>query len=177
MAETATKMPVETETKTPAERAEAISPFDALRREVDRLFEDFRPIGWRLPFRRPSAFELSWPSLEGLQIAPAMDMVEKDDAFEITAELPGLDEQSIEIKLANGTLTIKGEKKEEKEEREKQYYLSERRYGSFSRMFRVPEGVDSDKIEASFTKGVLTVILPKSPAAKQGEKQISVKAG
>ena len=74
-------------------------------------------------------------------------------------------------------MTIKGEKRDEKEEKKKDYYLSERRYGSFQRTFRVPDGVDADKIDASFKKGVLTVTLPKSPAAKQSEKQISVKAG
>ena len=78
---------------------------------------------------------------------------------------------------SNGILTIKGEKKDEKEEREKEYYLSERRYGSFQRTFRVPEAVDFEKIDASFKKGVLTVTLPKSPTAKQNEKQINVKAG
>ena len=177
MAETAAKTPAETETKAPAGRQEALSPLDALRREVDRLFDDFRPAGWRLPFRRPSAFELTWPRPEGWQVVPAMDMVEKEDAFEITAELPGLDEENVEIKLASGNLTIKGQKKEEKEEREKEYYLSERRYGSFQRVFRLPDGVDTDRIDASFRNGVLTVTLPKSPAAKQSEKQISVKAG
>jgi HSP20 family protein len=177
MAEAGTKTPEATETKAPARREEVVSPFDTLRREVDRLFDEFRPAGWRLPFRRPSAFELTWPRLEGWQVAPAMDMVEKEEAFEITAELPGLDKKNVEIKLSNGNLTIKGEKKEEKEEREKEYYLSERRYGSFQRMFRVPEGVDTDNIDASFKNGMLTVTLPKSPAAKQSEKQISVKAG
>lgn len=177
MVDAATKTPEATETKAPARSEEVVSPLDTLRREVDRLFDDFRPAGWRLPFRRPSAFELTWPRAEGWQVAPAMDMVEKDDAFEITAELPGLDEKNVEIKLSNGNLTIKGEKKEEKEEREKEYYLSERRYGSFQRIFRVPEGVDADKIDASFRKGVLTVTLPKTPAAKQSEKHISVKPG
>ncbi|WP_425482712.1 Hsp20/alpha crystallin family protein [Chelativorans xinjiangense] len=110
------------------------------------------------------------------EIAPAMDLAEKDNAYEISAELPGLDEKNIEIKLSNGTLTIKGEKTEEKEEREKEYYLSERRYGSFHRSFRVPEGVDTDKIDARFAKGVLTVTLPKSAEAKKNEKKISVKA-
>jgi HSP20 family protein len=177
MEEAATKTPVETQAKPPAVREEAVSHFDTLRREIDRLFDDFRPMGWRLPFRRPSAFELTWPHPEGWQVAPAIDMVEKDDAFEITAELPGLDEKNVEIKLSNGVLTIKGEKKDEKEEREKEYYLSERRYGSFQRTFRVPDAVEVEKIDASFRKGVLTVTLPKSPTAKQSEKQINVKAG
>jgi HSP20 family protein len=176
MAETESKTPVQTEAKTPTVREEAQSPFEALRREIDRLFEDFGPVGWRMPFRRPSAFELAWPRLEGWQHTPAMDMVEKDDAFEISAELPGLDEKNVEIKLSGGNLTIKGEKKQETEERKKEYYLSERRYGSFQRTFRVPEGVDPDKIDASFKNGVLTVTLPKSPAAAPSEKQIAINA-
>jgi HSP20 family protein len=93
-----------------------------------------------------------------------------------SAELPGMDEKDIEVKVSNGTLTIKGEKKEEKEERDKDFYLSERRYGSFARSFEVPAGVDPAHIEARFAKGVLTVTLPKSPEAKQNEKKIEVKA-
>ena len=107
-------------------------------------------------------------------IAPAVDVSEKDKEFEIMAELPGLDEKDVEVKLANGNLTIKGEKKEEKEEREKDYYLSERRYGSFVRSFPLPEGVNADKIEASFAKGVLTVKLPKTAEA-QAEKKFPSK--
>lgn len=176
MAETESKTPAATETKTPAMREEGQSPFEVLRREIDRLFEDFGPVGWRMPFRRPSAFELAWPRPEGWLHTPAMDMVEKDDAFEITAELPGLDETNVEIKLANGNLTIKGEKKQETEERKQEYHLSERRYGSFQRTFRVPESVDTDKIDASFKNGVLTVTLPKSSTAKPSEKQIAINA-
>ena len=179
MAETATKVPVETGTKAeagaPAPREEAWTPFEALRREVDRLFEDFRPMGWRLPFGRPSAYEMAWPRTEMFRVAPAMDLVEKDGGYEITAELPGMDEKNVEVKLSNGNLTIRGEKKEEREEDKKDYHLSERRYGSFQRMFRVPEGVDAGRIEASFRNGVLTVTLPKSAEAKASEKKISVK--
>lgn len=88
----------------------------------------------------------------------------------------GLDEKNIEVKLANGGLTIKGEKLEEKDEKKKDYYLHERHLGSFERCFRVPEGVDTDKIEADFKKGVLTVTLPKKPEAQKSEKKIAVKA-
>lgn len=180
MAETATKVPIETgkkaEVGAPTAREEALTPFDALRREVDRLFDDFRPMGWRLPFGRPSAFEMAWPRNEAFRIAPAMDMVEKNGGYEITAELPGIDEKNVEVKLSNGNLTIRGEKKEEVEKEEKDYHLSERRFGSFQRLFRVPEGVDAEKIEASFRNGVLTVMLPKSAEAKASEKKIDVKA-
>jgi len=79
------------------------------------------------------------------------------------------------VKLSNGTLTISGEKKDERENKEKDYYFSERRYGSFKRAFRLPEGVDTDKIEASFDKGVLTVRLPKTTEARKAEKKIEIK--
>ncbi len=105
-----------------------------------------------------------------------VDIIEGDKAYEVTAELPGMDEKDIEVKIADGGLTIKGEKQEQKEEKEKNYYLSERRYGSFERYFRIPEGVDTDKIEASFKKGVLTVNLPKKPEAQKPVKKIEVKA-
>ena len=79
------------------------------------------------------------------------------------------------MKFADGILTIKGEKREEKEERKKDYYLSERRFGSFQRSFQLPDGVDADKIEARFKNGVLTVTLPKSPEAQRKEKKIAIK--
>jgi len=108
---------------------------------------------------------------------PAVDIAEKDKEYEITAELPGMDESNIDVKFADGLLTIKGEKKEEKEEKNKDYYLSERRYGSFQRSFPVPESVDANKIEAKFVNGVLTVKLPKSPEAQKNEKKIAIKKG
>ena len=90
--------------------------------------------------------------------------------------MPGIDESNIDVKVSDGVLSIKGEKKEEKEEKSKDRYLSERRYGSFQRAFRVPDGVDADKIEANFKNGVLTVTLPKTPAAVRREKKIAIKA-
>jgi len=176
MAESATKLPVKTATTPSIARSGEWSPFESLRREIDRLF-DLHPFGRRIPSTRT----LFGSDLSGLMhadwpVTPAMDLVEKDKEYEITAELPGINEKDIEIKLANHTLTIKGEKKEETEEKEKDYYLSERRYGSFQRSFQLPEGVDAGKIEATFVNGVLAVTLPKSAAAKQSEKKITVKA-
>ena len=107
---------------------------------------------------------------------PTVDVSETDKAYEITAELPGMDEKNVEVKLANGLLTIKGEKQDEKEEKKKDYHMRERSYGSFERSFQVPDGVDADKIEANFKKGVLTVILPKSAEAQKAEKKITVKS-
>ena len=105
---------------------------------------------------------------------PAVDIVDKNKAYEITAELPGLDENNIDVKFADGTVTIKGEKRDEKEEKKKDYYLSERRYGSFQRSFGVPDGVDADKIAATFKNGVLTVTLPKTAEAQKSEKKIAI---
>jgi HSP20 family protein len=178
MAEAATKLPVKTEKRAAAAAAPALwAPLDTLRSEVDRLFETVGAGSWRFPFGRP-AFELdlSWPRGMTWGVSPAVDISEKDKEYEIAAELPGLNEKDIEVKLSNGSLTIKGEKKEEKEEREKDYYLSERRYGSFVRSFRLPQGVDANKIEATFSKGVLTVKLPKTAEAQKNEKKIDVKA-
>ena len=104
------------------------------------------------------------------------DFTDTEKAYEVTAELPGIDEKDIEVKVANGILSIKGEKQEEKEEKKKDYYLRERNFGSFERSFQVPDGVDTDKIEASFKKGVLTVTLPKKPEAQTAAKKIDVKA-
>lgn len=95
----------------------------------------------------------------------------------MSVDMPGLDEKNIEVKVANGVLTVKGEKTEEKEEKEKDFHLRERRFGSFERSIRVPETVDMDKIEASFKQGVLTVKMPKTAGAQKPVKQIEVKGG
>jgi HSP20 family protein len=177
MAEAITKLPVKTEERKLAAAPAPWRPFENLRREIDRLFEDFDGGVWRSRLARP-LFDVQpfWPRESGWATSPAVDVAETDKAYEITAELPGLDEKNIEVKFADGVLTIKGEKQEEKEEKKKDYYLSERSFGSFQRSFQVPEGVEADKIEASFKKGVLTVTLPKSADAQKAAKKITVKA-
>jgi HSP20 family protein len=178
MDETVTKLPVKHEkTSEHASAMEAWRPFDALRHEVENLFDDFGRNLWRLPTRR-SIFDIEplWRREAAWEAAPAVDIAESEKAYEITAELPGMDEKNIEVKVANGNLTIKGEKQEEKEEKKKDYYLHERHFGSFERSFALPEGVDADKIEANFKKGVLTVTLPKKPEAQKPAKKIEVKA-
>jgi HSP20 family protein len=178
MTEAPTKLPVKTE-KRSAESVSAARPWwplEGLRREIDRLFEDFDGGFWRSPLQRSMfAGEAFWRREPPSVAVPAVDVSETDKSYEITAELPGMDEKSIEVKVADGRLTIKGEKQEEKEEKKKDYYLSERRFGSFERRFEVPEGVDADKIEAGFKKGVLTVTLPKKPEAQKPGKKIEVK--
>jgi HSP20 family protein len=105
----------------------------------------------------------------------AVDIVDKESAYELSAELPGMDENNIDVKFSDGTLTIKGEKRDEREEKKKNFYLAERRYGSFQRSFSVPKSVDAGRIEANFKNGVLTVTLPKTPQARQNEKKIPVR--
>jgi HSP20 family protein len=175
MAEAA-KVPVKSEqTTTPA--LHTWRPFESLRREIDRLFDDFDGSPWRSQFRRSLFdFEPFRRTAAVFGAVPAVDVVETDRAYEIKAELPGMDEKSVEVKVANGVLSIRGEKQDEKEEKQKDYYLRERSFGSFERAFQIPEGVDADKIEANFKKGVLTVILPKSVEAQKSEKKIAVKA-
>jgi len=179
MTEAASKVPMKTEQKAPARATamQAWTPLESLRREVDRLFEDFDRGSWISPFRR-SVFDIEpfWRREVAMGAVPSVDIVEKDNAYEVTAELPGMDEKNVEVKLVDGGLTIKGEKREEKEEKKKDYYLHERHFGSFERYFPVPEGVETDKIEASFKKGVLTVTLPKKAKAQKPEKKIEIKA-
>ena len=177
MTKAETKVPVTTETKTeaPPTAMQMWRPFENLRREVDRLFDDFNMSPFRLPFRRPMFdIEPFW-SPESWVALPAVDFVERDNAYEVHADLPGMDEKDIEVKVSNSVLTIKGEKREEKEEKKEDFRLRERRFGSFERALRVPETVDVDKIEASFKKGVLTLVLPKTAEAQKPVKKIEVK--
>lgn len=176
--EATTKVPVTAEKRGagPTSALQAWQPFESLRHEVDRLFEDFGRGFWRSPFRSASSLEPLWRGELTWGAAPAVDITESDKAYEITADLPGMAEKDIEVKLANGGLVIKGQKQEEKEEKKKDYYLHERHFGLFERSFRVPDGVEADKIEASFKNGVLTVTLPKTAQAQKAEKKIAVKA-
>jgi HSP20 family protein len=104
----------------------------------------------------------------------AVDIVEQDKAFVISAELPGLDEKDIEVRLSGRQLSIHGEKKAEREDKKKGYHLSERRYGSFERRF-APESAHTEAIEARFDKGVLTLTVAKKPEAQSAERRIEIK--
>jgi HSP20 family protein len=177
MAETVTKLPIKQEKPSAASSVPQMwQPFESLRHEIDRLFDNFgrgfwQPFGQSLFAAEPLfGREVTLPTM------PAVDVVESEKTYELTAELPGMDEKNIEVKVANGNLIIKGEKQEEKEETKKDYYMRERSFGSFERRFEMPEGVDADKIEASFKKGVLTLTLPKKLEAQKPAKKIEVKA-
>lgn len=174
--------PERTETTTPTTTDERRRhPLLDLRTEMDRLFDDFLSASW-LPSSlggRWSGRAPLWPADAGFggRTVPPIDVAEKDTAYEVTAELPGMEEKDIEVTLADGVLTIKGEKREEKEEKQKDYHLTERRFGSFRRSLRIPDGVDQDKIGASFKNGVLMLVLPKSPEAQRSERKIAIGKG
>ena len=149
------------------------SPFETLQREVERIFDDFGR-DWGLP--APRRWFGRAPRSDSAWTVPAIDVAEKDGAYEITAELPGIDEKNVEVTLADGVLSIRGDKADERDEKHKDYRLSERRYGSFERSFLLPDDIDTDKIQASFKKGVLTLSLPRQVGVKQPTKKIAIKS-
>ena len=141
-------------------------PFTSLRRDMERLFEDF-------------SRDFSWgsPAAAGTAVAPRIDVSETDSEIKIEAEMPGVEEKDVEVVLSNGRLTITGEKKQEKEEKKKDYHVVERSYGSFARSIGLPFAADPEKVKASFAKGVLTVTVPKPPEVKAKEKKIPIGKG
>lgn len=148
--------------QTPDFTEQLIEPFTQLRNEVDRLFESF-------PFRLPSL------KLGRFASAPALQMTETDKAYKLTAELPGIVPEDVEIVFEDGVLRIAGEKKEEREENERGYRLSERSYGAFERAIQLPSAANPDKIEARFKNGVLTISVAKNGEEKRNVRKISVK--
>lgn len=148
--------------------------WQAFRSDMDRLFDRFGTGFFSNGFGLPGLPRLFDVESNGVSV-PAVDVAESDKAFTITAEMPGMDEKDIDVTVSGDLITIKGEKKLEKEEKNKNYYLSERSYGMFQRALALPSGIDRDKIAADFAKGVLTVTLPKSAEAQQQQKKIEVR--
>ncbi len=107
---------------------------------------------------------------------PAIDLSEDEKAYKISAELPGIDAKDIDVSVTGDMLVLKGEKRQEKEEKDKNYHFSERTYGSFQRAFELPSSVDRNKVAADFSKGVLTITLPKTAEAQKPVKKIEVKS-
>jgi len=142
--------------------------FTAMREEMDRMFERFEQ-GWpRLP-------SLISRGLGRSVMLPEVDVREDEKQFMIEVDLPGVDENDVTVTMANGTLTIRGEKRSEREEKEENYYLAERSYGKFERSLPLPDTIDENKIEAKFDKGVLTITAQKKPEAVKAEKKIEIK--
>jgi len=146
---------------------DAAHPVASLQREMNRIFDDF----WGR-FDRPFGVFTSGPNGAGA----ASDVVETDNAIEVSVELPGMEEKDIDVSLSDDTLTIKGEKQVERKEEKKGYYVSERTYGSVYRSIPLPVGVNTDEAEAKFKNGVLTVTLPKSDEAQERVRKIAVKS-
>jgi HSP20 family protein len=138
--------------------------FRSLQREIDHLFDDF------------SRGMPSFGNGDDGFMQMTLDVAETDKTFEVTADLPGAAPEDIDVSLKDDILTIKAEKKAEKEDKKKNYHLHERSYGMFQRSFMLPAGVDSGKIDASFDKGVLRISLPKLPEAEANIRKIAVKS-
>ena len=147
-------------------RREGDHPFERLHEEMDALFDDFFKGFSMEPFE----------GRYGRSFSPKIDVAETDKEIKISAELPGMEDKDIDVSLNKDTITIKGEKKEEKEDKGKDYYHVERSYGSFTRTIPLPVEIESDKAEANFKKGVLTIRIPKSAKAIETKKKIAIKA-
>ncbi len=150
----------ETKALAPAPRA-AASFFAPIQREIDRVFADFGE------FNLPDVFGPT----------PRMDVAETDQGVELSLELPGLSADDVKIAVEDGVMTISGEKKSETDEKAKGYRVVERRYGSFSRSLRLPQGVEADKVKASLKNGVLRIEAPKAPGAVGRQVTVPVHAG
>ncbi len=153
-------------------RHEEQHPIYSLQREMNRVFEDF--------FRAPSFEHFGdVPAFANEQfvgdVTPRIDMSETDKEILVKVELPGMTEKDVDISINRDVLTISGEKKQEKEHSEKGWYRMERQYGSFSRSIPLPYEIESDKVEAIYKNGVLSIKLPKSAVQQRATKSISVK--
>ena len=133
-----------------------ISPFGSLQSEMNRLFDDF-----------------TLSSTGGFQ--PRFEMSSDPEKYSIRAELAGLDSENVKCDISGGRLTIKGEKKDEREEKKDDVWFSERRYGQFNRSMKLPDDADIDKITASFDKGMLTVIVPRTGESVAGKREVPIK--
>lgn len=167
---TVTRMPERTQRDVPVRGSGAVS---ALRNEINSLFDRFAGRDRALRDVRDPIDLFDWPFGREPAFARA-DLSETEDAWELQIDLPGLDKENVSVDYANGVVSVAGERTDEREDRRKGYYLSERTYGSFQRSFRVPDGVKAEDIKARFDNGVLTVELPKSEEARKQTHRIEI---
>lgn len=153
----------------PATGRRSMDLFDAMRTDLDRMFD---------------RFERGWPGFTGFGLAPRsggaglaahLDVREEPDRIVVEADLPGVEEKDVAVTFSSGVLTIKGERKSEREEKKDDYHIAERSFGSFERALRLPDTVDEGGIEANFDKGVLRIVAPKRAEALKSERKIEIK--
>jgi len=137
-----------------------------LRNEIDRLFDGFDRSG-------NSLFNFA-PTRAASALVPALDMTDAGKEYHLTVELPGMNEEDVDIEVADGILSISGEKTEEKESEQQGYLLSERSYGAFSRRIALPSDTDPDAINASFQQGVLSLSIGKDEASTSRKRKIAI---
>jgi len=146
-------------------------PFRALHREMNRMFDEaFR--GFGLPEGEAAAGFAA-----GGVVAPRIDVSETDQELKVLAELPGVDQKDVEITLTDDVLTIRGEKRAEREDKQQNYHVMERSYGSFARSIRLPFQANPDQVQATFKDGVLAVTMPKPAEVQQKERRIQISGG
>ena len=158
-------------TPVPVSESELLHPLMGLRNQIEDVFDRYFQ-GWSDRWPRIGQLWDIEPrfGLKGFMRTPTVDMSETDKGFKITAELPGMDEKDLEVNVTDDVLTIEGNKREEREEKKKDYYLQERHYGQFRRSLRLPQDADAEKISARFDKGVLSVDIPRTGTKKRGRK-------
>ena len=166
------EVPVEVK-KAPPARTALPDVWQSFRSEMDRLFDRFGG-GFGFPSLR-RMFDIEPARRNSFTFStPAIDMSEDEKAYKISAELPGIDGKEIDVSVSGDMLVLKGEKRQEKEEKDKNYHFSERAYGSFQRAFELPASVERNTVAADFSKGVLTITLPKTAEARKPAKKIEV---
>lgn len=160
-------VPWRDKSQTPAPREDYADPFLSVRRDVDRIFDDFFN-GFGRALGSPSG---SW-----MTPTPSIDLTENEKEIVVTAEMPGLEEKDFEATVSGDVLTLKGEKKAEHERRNGDaYYVERHRFGSFSRSVRLPFEVKDEKVDARYEKGVLTIRVPKPADMQRRARRIDVR--
>ena len=167
--------------KSLSKAAETVTPLASLREEVDSLFDRFSEDWPHLP----NLFGKGWSypvadlerrfNMSKLELTPRVDVSESDQKYSIEMELPGMTAENIDITTGDDSLTVKGHKQDEHEEKNKNYHVKERSFGSFQRSFRIPNGVDQSKIEATYANGVLDIALPKTEDIETKKRSVKVK--
>lgn len=167
-------VPVKHGDKRPMYSSAHHDPVVRIHRDIDQLFDQFFR-GWGFPGMSGYGSNIDFAG--DILLKPKVDLSAAEKEYLLTVEIPGVNEKDVTVDITNNTMTIKGEKKLEKEEKEKNYYRIERSYGSFQRILSLPEDVDQDNIKASFKNGVLSITMPRKVVPAGEVKQVEITAG